>query len=289
MMIVGIAIASIIISVLYLQISALQDQNKIINETNQMLETNLTNYQDLFGVIPKNYTSLPFALQTQVYVAQALDTEPVTKVMVNQPYQVIANITKMENVQPLIYYYCLVQVNNSTDLDNHIGWGQGIFTPKQTFSQCAVSWTPTTPGNYTITAFAWRSLMGSPLANAATNHVLVLPSSDDNPSSLRYENGTYTNFPLDYTITGDNKVLNSTLDSKSDVIILSTYTTEDDNLTVTLTPNLLNLIEKGTPFIVLTDGQEVKYNEHLDNQNMIMTIPFHSGTKEIEIIGTQVV
>ena len=288
-MIVGIAIASIVISVLYLQISTLQDQNKVINETNQKLEANLTNYQDLFGSIPKNYTFLPFALQTHVYIAQAINPEPVSKVKVNQPYQVVANITKMENAQPLIYYYCLVQVNNSTDLDHHIGWGQGIFIPKQTFSQCAVSWTPTVPGNYTITAFAWRSLMGSALANASTSYVQVLPSSNDNTSSLRYENGTYTSFPLDYTITGDNKVLSSTLDNKSDAIILSIHTTEDGNLTVTLTHDLLNLIGKGTPFIVLTDGQEVKYNEHLDNQNMIMVIPFHSGTKEIEIITTEVV
>ena len=165
-MILGIAIASIVISISYLQISTLQDQNKVINETNQRLEVNLTNYQDLFGSIPKNYTSLPFVLQTHVYIAQAITPEPVTKVRVNQPYQVVANITKMENTQPLIYYYCLVQVTNSTDLDYHIGWGQGIFIPKQTFSQCAISWMPTAPGNYTITAFAWRSLMGSPLANA---------------------------------------------------------------------------------------------------------------------------
>ena len=174
--IVGIvAVSIVIISVLSVQILTMQEQKKILNETNQKLAENLTNYQDLFGEIPKNYTYLPFAVQTNVYVAGPLETVPVTTVRANQPYQVVANITKMENTQPLIYYYCIVQVSNSTGLGNHIGWGQGIFTPKQSFSQCAVSWTPTVSGNYTLTAFAWRTLFGSPLANASTKYVQVVP------------------------------------------------------------------------------------------------------------------
>lgn len=164
-----------IISVMFFQISALQSQTKILDQTNQKLAANLTSYQDLFGGMPNNYTFMPFALQTNVYVAGPLETVPVTTVRANQPYQVVANITKMENTQPLIYYYCIVQVSNSTGLGYHIGWGQGIFIPKQSFSQCAVSWTPTVPGNYTLTAFAWRSLFGSPLANASIRYVEVVP------------------------------------------------------------------------------------------------------------------
>ncbi|MGI0094463.1 MAG: cupredoxin domain-containing protein [Nitrosotalea sp.] len=106
---------------------------------------------------------------------------------------------------------------------------------------------------------------------------------------VMYQNMTNVGDSIGCNITGDNYVRNATLDNSSDAIILSTYTTEDGNLTVTLTPNLLNLIEKGTPFIVLTNGQEVKYKEYMDNQNMIMTIPFHSGTKVIEIITTEIV
>lgn len=164
-----------IISVMFFQISTLQSQTEILDQTNQKLAMNLTNYQDLFGNIPKNYTFMSFALKTSVYVAGPIDIIPVTTVRVNQPYQVVANITKMENMQPLIYYYCIVQVSNSTGLGYHVGWGQGIFVPKQSFSQCAVSWTPTVSGNYTITAFAWRSLFGSPLANASMKYVQVLP------------------------------------------------------------------------------------------------------------------
>lgn len=174
--IVGIvAVSIVIIFVLSAQILTVQEQKKVLNETNQKLAANLTNYQDLFGNIPKNYTFLPSAVQISVYVAEPFGPYPVTEVKVNQPYQIVANITKMENTQPLIYYYCIVQVSNSTGLGYHVGWGQGIFTPKQSFSQCAVSWTPTVPGNYTLTAFAWRTLFGSPLANASTKYVQVVP------------------------------------------------------------------------------------------------------------------
>lgn len=172
--IVGI-VSIVIISVLSVQILTMQEQKRVLNETNQKLVANLTNYQDLFGSIPKNYTFMPFAVQTNVYVAGPIDINPVTVVRANQPYQVVANITKMENTQPLIYYYCIVEVSNSTGLGYHVGWGQGIFIPKQSFSQCATSWTPTTPGNYTINAFAWRSLFGSPLSNASTSYVQVVP------------------------------------------------------------------------------------------------------------------
>ncbi|HEX5358871.1 MAG TPA: hypothetical protein VFW99_03035 [Candidatus Nitrosotalea sp.] len=174
--IIAIVIASIaVISVMSLQISTLQDKTRILNETNQKLVANLTNYQDLFGNISKNYTFASFALKTHVYVAQAIGTQPVTEVKLNEPYQVIANITKIENVQPVIYYYCLVQVTDPKGLLVNNGWGQGILIPKQPFSQCAISWTPATLGNYTISAFAWRSLFGTPWAEASTSHVQVVP------------------------------------------------------------------------------------------------------------------
>lgn len=174
--IVGIVVASLtVVFILSFQILTLQDQTKILNETNEKLVANLTGYQVLFGNIPQNYTEMPMAVRTSVYVAGPIDINPVTIVKANQPYQVVANITKMANMQPLLYYYCIVQVSNSTGLGYHYGWGQGIFIPKQSFSQCAVSWTPTVPGNYTLTAFAWRSLFGSPLANASTGYVQVVP------------------------------------------------------------------------------------------------------------------
>jgi hypothetical protein len=153
----------------------MQEQTILLNETNQKLVANITHYQDLFGSMSENYTFASFALKTRVYVADPINPDPVTIVKVNQPYQVVANITKIENVQPIIYYYCIVEVTNATGLDLHIGWGQGMLIPKQISSQCAISWTPTTTGNYTISAFAWRSLSGSPWAESSTSYVQVVP------------------------------------------------------------------------------------------------------------------
>ncbi|MGI0087855.1 MAG: cupredoxin domain-containing protein [Nitrosotalea sp.] len=107
---------------------------------------------------------------------------------------------------------------------------------------------------------------------------------------LVYTNGTYTGFSIDYGIAGHNKLLGATLDNNT--ITLSTHTTEDGNLTVTLTPELASLVVHGKNEnmpIVLDDGQEVKYAEHLSNQSMIMTIPFHGGVKKIEIAATEII
>lgn len=290
---VTVMISLAIISILSFQILTLQDQIRILNTTNQKLTTNLTNYQDLFGNISVNYTQMPMAVRTSVYVAGPIDTKPVTEVKVNQPYQVVANITKMENTQPLIYYYCIVQVSNSTGLGHHVGWGQGTFIPKQSFSQCAVSWTPTIPGNYTLTAFAWRSLFGSPLAEAATSYVQVVSSSYADKISLMYTNGTATGFSLNYTITGENKLVDANLDSKLKKLTLSLDTIRNGILTITIPRELL---DSKTPsnqddqFIILEDGQEIAYKQIRSTMmDRTLSIPFQNNTSKIEIIATQII
>jgi plastocyanin len=108
-------------------------------------------------------------------------------------------------------------------------------------------------------------------------------------TAIIYSNGTYAGFSFDYYITGHNKLLGSTLDNTTRTIILSTHAAENGNLTVTLTPDLVNLLEQGKNEnlpIVLDDEHETKYAEHLSNQNLIMTIPFQNGTSRIQIIGT---
>ena len=292
--IVGIvAVSIVIISVLSVQILTMQEQKKILNETNQKLAANLTNYQDLFGEIPKNYTFLPFAAQTNVYVAGPIDTYPVTVVKANQPYQIVANITKMKNTQPLIYYYCIVQVSNSTGLGYHVGWGQGIFTPKQSFSQCAVSWTPTVSGNYTLNAFAWRTLFGSPLANASTKYVQVVSSSNVNTIFPQYANGTYASLPINYTITGDNKLLDAKMDSQSKSLILSLEPTDNGTLVVSIPRALLDAKTndgQDDQFIILEDGQEINYKQlYSTMMERTLSIQFQHNTLQIEIIVTQIV
>ncbi|MDE1813829.1 MAG: hypothetical protein KGH87_01040 [Thaumarchaeota archaeon] len=288
-----VATSVVIVSVLSVQILTLQEQKRVLNETTQKLATNLTNYKDLFGDMPKNYTFLPFEVQTNVYVAGPLETVPVTTVIANQPYQIVANITKMENTQPLIYYYCIVQVSNSTGLGYHIGWGQGILTPKQSFSQCAVSWTPTVPGNYTLNAFAWRTLFGSPLANASTRYVQVVSSSSASTISIQYTNGTYASLPINYTITGDNKLLDAKMDSQSKSLILSLKSASNGTLVVSIPRVLLDAKTndgQDDQFIVLEDGQEINYKQ-IDSTiiDRTLSIQFQNNTSSIEIIATHIV
>jgi cell division protein FtsL len=73
------------ISVLFSQIMTLQHTIHVINDTNQQLAENLTRYQDLIGAIPGNYSSPSFQLKTEVYVAQAVSTQPVTEIQVGKP------------------------------------------------------------------------------------------------------------------------------------------------------------------------------------------------------------
>ncbi|MDE1832519.1 MAG: hypothetical protein KGI02_09155 [Thaumarchaeota archaeon] len=104
---------------------------------------------------------------------------------------------------------------------------------------------------------------------------------------LIYPNGTYTGFSANYNITGDNNLLGATLDNKSGTIIMLTRAVEGGNLTITLMQDLVNIVDHGkqeNQLLVLTDGQLTKYKEHTQNQNVIMTIPFHSGAKKIEIV-----
>ena len=137
------------------------------------LNSTLNNYKNQFGEIPGNYTSVPFSLKLNVYVAQALGTDPVQIIQVNQPYQVVAQVTRIAN-DPVIYYYCIIDVKNEKDEEVAGGWGHQTMIPKQPSSQCGVRWTPTISGNYTISAFAWQDMVGTPRANASVEHVQVL-------------------------------------------------------------------------------------------------------------------
>lgn len=293
--VVILVIFTISISVLFAQISILHDTIHVMNDTNQQLEENLTRYQDLIGTVPANQTYPSFQLKTEVYVAQAVSTQPVTEIQVGKPYQIIANITKMENSFPVIDYYCIAEVSKTTDggLNYHMGWGQGMLTPKQTSSQCAVTWTPETPGNYTINAFAWRSLFGSPLSDAATKYVMV-SSYDNIVIPAIFANGTRTGFMLNYTITGYyNKLVNATYDSKTTYILLDIDAQNNGTLTVTVPRKLLDAKTasgQDDQFIILGDGQEIDYKQIRSTlTDRTLTIPFTGDTSQIEIIVTQIV
>jgi hypothetical protein len=199
----------------------------------------------------------------------------------------------MENSLPVVDYYCIAEVSNATGLNYHIGWGQGMLTPKQTFSQCAVTWTPEIPGNYTISAFAWRSLFGSPLSDVATRYVLV---SSDNSTVIPaiFSNGTRTGFTLNYTITGDyNRLVNATSDAKTMYILLDLDAKNNGTLTVTMPRKLLDAKTasgQDDQFIILGDGQEINYKQIRSTlTDRTLSIPFTSNLSQIEIIVTQIV
>ncbi len=293
--VVILVIFTISISVLFAQISVLHDIIHVMNDTNQQLEGNLTRYKDLIGTVPENQTYPPFQLKTEVYVAQAISTQPVTEIQVGEPYQIIANITKMENSAPVIDYYCIAEVSKTTGggLNYHMGWGQGMLIPKQAFSQCAVSWTPETPGNYTINAFAWRSLFGPPLSDAATKYV-VASSYDNNVIPAIFANGTRTGFMLNYTITGDyNKLVNATYDGKTTYILLDLDAQNNGTLTVTVPRTLLDAKTasgQDDQFVVLGNGKEIDYKQIRSTlTGRTLAIPFTGDTSQIEIIATQIV
>lgn len=281
------------ISILFFQITALQKTMHAINDANQQLAENLTRYQDLIGTMPENYTSHSFQVKTGIYVAQAISTQPVTEIHVGKPYQIIANVTKMKDSLPVVNYYCIAQVSNKAGLNYHIGWGQGMLTPKQTFSQCAVSWTPETPGNYTLSAFAWRTLFGSPLSDVATKYVLV---SSDNSTVIPvlFPNGTRTGFTLNYTLTGNyNRLANATIDTKTTYILLGLDAQNNGTVTITVPRNLLDAKTasgQDDQFVILGDGQEIKYMQIRSTlTDRTLSIPFTSNVSQIEIIVTQIV
>jgi hypothetical protein len=173
--IIGIAIAGFlaITGFIYYQNLAFQQELRSYKENITLLNSTLNNYVDLFGKIPDNYTSIPFSLHLKVYVAGPIDTNPVDTVRINQPYQVVAEVTRQEN-QPLIYYYCIVQVQDEKGINIVNGWSQQTMIPKQSSSECATRWIPNSIGNYTISAFAWQDLSGTPRAEPAVENIQVL-------------------------------------------------------------------------------------------------------------------
>ena len=158
---------------IYYQNLSFQQELSSYKENITLLNSTLNNYVDLFGKIPDNYTSIPFSLHLKVYVADPIDTNPVDTVKVNQQYQVVAQVTRQEN-QPLIYYYCIVQVQDYKGIDIVDGWSQQTMIPKQSSSECATRWIPNSIGNYTISAFAWQDLHGTARAEPAVENIQVL-------------------------------------------------------------------------------------------------------------------
>ena len=174
LLIIGLAIG-IITTVIFTEYQNLLVQQELKSSRADItrLNSTLNNYVNLFGNMPDNYTLTTFPLNLKVFVASSTQTDPVNSIKTNQPYQVITQVTRQNN-QPLIYYYCIVQVQDEKGTAIVFGWSQQTMIPKQYSSQCAVRWIPNDVGNYTIHAFAWQDLDGTPRAEPAIEHIHVL-------------------------------------------------------------------------------------------------------------------
>ena len=88
---------------------------------------------------------------------------------------------------------------------------------------------------------------------------------------------------VNYTIDG-GKIISIVPDIDETSLIIEIRTTSDGELVITLPKDVIDGI-----FFVLVDGEETNYGEKLNDNSSTLTIPFHDGSEQIEIIGTFVI
>lgn len=119
---------------------------------------------------------------------------------------------------------------------------------------------------------------------AVTEHIPILSNS------IKVQN---TNSTINYNISGSNKLVDANMDLQSKSLILSLESTHNGTLIVSI-PRVLLDIKKNDrgmgEFYMLTDGQETTFKEiHTTPTDRIFSIPFQNGTKNIEIIATELI
>ena len=77
------------------------------------------------------------------------------KVTVDKQIMVVADLSNGQDRDQNFAY--IVQIRDENDVVISLSWLTGSFTPRQTFSP-ALSWTPTSPGIFTIQIFVWESV-----------------------------------------------------------------------------------------------------------------------------------
>lgn len=142
-------------------------------------------------------------------------------------------------------------------------------------------------GNYTLAG-------GDQWGHLEILHFVVDNSTVASPSGtlpVQENNGTFTGFSINYTITGGyNEIVNATLEEKQNSLVLSLESSTNGTLTVIVPRALLDsksaYSNQDTQFIVLINGQEIKYKETTSMNARALTMPFELGAKKIEIIST---
>lgn len=104
---------------------------------------------------------------------------------------------------------------------------------------------------------------------------------------------TNANFTINYNISGNNKLLDANMDLQSKSLILSLQSTNNGTLIVSIPRALLDIKKNDRgmgEFYMLADGQETDFKEtHTTLTDRVFSIPFQNGTKDIEIIATELI
>lgn len=99
-------------------------------------------------------------------------------------------------------------------------------------------------------------------------------------------NGVNSDYSFNYTITG-GQIEQATADITNKELILSIKSTGNGTLLADLPRTLIDAKMNGqdSPFIVLEDKKEVRYNQTTTIQSRILSIPFQYGVSRIEIVA----
>src|SRR6185437_10045560 len=129
-----------------------------------------------------------------------------------------------------------------------------------------------------------------PLGGLPTHHNTSIFDTRIYPFSINVAN---TNFTLNYNISGNNKLIDANMDSQSKSLILSLQSTNNGTLIISIPRALLDIKKNDRgmgQFYMLANGQETTFKEiHTTLTDRVFSIPFQNGTKNIEIIATELI
>ena len=133
-------------------------------------------------------------------------------------------------------------------------------------------------------------MVGTPRADASVENVQVVSSLDNEKIAVMYTDGTYTGFSVNYTITGNNKIVNANVNVNTKSLVLSLETIIVGTLSVDLPRGLIDPKINGqdSQFIIMEDGKESQYTQiKTTDTDRILTIPFKYGISKLEIISPE--
>ena len=142
-------------------------------------------------------------------------------------------------------------------------------------------------------SFSWLVVIGIFISIAVFLSSDVFAQEQANTASNKVINVTNTNFSIQYNNTGVAKILFVKPDVQARSLVITLQATKDGLLTITLPRELIDRKDRGTdsPFFFVIGGYisgDAKENSKTSTERTI-TIPFTEGTRDIVIVGTQIV